>query len=297
MRLRHIEVFHAVYTTGSITGAAKLLYVSQPSVSKVLGHAELQLGFQLFKRTKGKLVPTSEANMLFSEVDKIYKQIHSIRKMSENIQHSNDGIINLALSPALGFELIPRAIANFRKTHPNVRFKLQTIHNEEALQALLEHKCDLALLYSSPSMPDVKEYHLGESEMVVMYPEDQLPSAPTSISIEQLEDQELIGIWDSGPLGELVWNRLTNSNVAIKSSLQVDTYFIAANLVAQGLGCCTIDKYTALGNRSDKVGMASFDPPMPIQLKGLYLDTKPLPKLCEDFVSYIKTEVQAMQEI
>jgi DNA-binding transcriptional LysR family regulator len=297
MRLRHIEVFHAVYTTGSITGAAKLLYVSQPSVSKVLGHAELQLGFQLFKRTKGKLVPTSEANMLFSEVDKIYKQIHSIRKMSENIQHSSDGIINLALSPALGFELIPRAIARFRQTHPNVRFKLQTIHNEEALQALLEHKCDLALLYSSPSMPDVKEYHLGESEMVVMYPKDHFERAPASISIEQLENQELIGIWDSGPLGELVWNRLTSSNVAIKSSLQVDTYFIAANLVEQGLGCCTIDKYTALGNRSDNVGMASFDPPMPIQLKGLYLDTKPLPKLCEDFVSYIKTEVQAMQEI
>ena len=50
MRLRHIEVFYAVYTTGSITNAAMILYVSQPSVSKVLGHAEMQLGFQLFVR-------------------------------------------------------------------------------------------------------------------------------------------------------------------------------------------------------------------------------------------------------
>ena len=45
MRLRHIEVFHAVYNCGSITGAAKLLNVSQPSISKVLAHAEQQLGF------------------------------------------------------------------------------------------------------------------------------------------------------------------------------------------------------------------------------------------------------------
>ena len=36
MRLRHIEIFHAIYTTGSITNAAKILHVSQPSVSKVL---------------------------------------------------------------------------------------------------------------------------------------------------------------------------------------------------------------------------------------------------------------------
>lgn len=294
MRLRHIEVFHAVYTTGSITGAAKLLYVSQPSVSKVLAHAELQLGFQLFKRTKGKLLPTSEANMLFSEVDKIYKQIHSIRKMSENIQHSTDGVINLAISPALGFELIPKTIAAFRKTHPNVRFKLQTLHNQEALQALLEHKCDLALLYSSPSMPGVKELELGSSEIVLMYPEKQFADVGQSITLEQLDNTELIGIWDSGPIGELVWNRLSNGNIGVKSSLQVDTYFIAASLVAQGLGCCTIDKYTALGNLSNKVQMASFEPRIPIQLKGLYLDTKPLPKLCEDFVEYVKAEVQDM---
>jgi len=297
MRLRHIEVFHAIYTTGSITNAAKLLYVSQPSVSKVLAHAELQLGFQLFKRSKGKLIPTSEANMLFSEVDKIYKQIHSIRKMSENIQHSVDGIVNIALSPALGFELLPKAIAKFRQHHPNVRFKLQTLHNQEALQTLMEHKCDLAFLYSSPSMPGVKEFDLGESEMVILYPDEHFPEKPNKLSVEDLSDKELIGIWDSGPLGQLVWNRLTNSDVHVKSSLQVDTYFIAAGLVSQGLGCCTIDKYTALGNLSDKVSMASFEPPLTFQLKGLYLDNKPLPRICEEFTEFVKAEVLQMQAL
>ena len=68
MRLRHIEVFHAVYSAGSITGAAKLLNVSQPSVSKVLAHAEQQLGFQLFNRVKGKIIPTKEAERLIDHV-------------------------------------------------------------------------------------------------------------------------------------------------------------------------------------------------------------------------------------
>ncbi|WP_299074040.1 LysR family transcriptional regulator [uncultured Paraglaciecola sp.] len=297
MRLRHIEIFHAIYTTGSITNAAKLLYVSQPSVSKVLAHAEQQLGFQLFKRAKGKLIPTAEANMLFSDVDKIYKQIHSIRKMSENIQHSADGLVNIALSPALGFDLLPKAIAKFRQRHPKVRFKLQTLHNEEALQALIEHKCDLALLYSSPSMPGVKELDLGESEMVVLYPDEVFPHKPEKLAIEDLADTELIGIWGSGPLGDLVWNHLARSNIQIKSSLQVDTYFIAAKLVSQGLGCCTIDKYTALGNLSDNTSMASFEPSLPIQLKGLYLDSQPLPRVCEEFTEFVKTEVQQVQAL
>ena len=47
MRLRHIELFHAVLTAGSLTGAARMLNISQPAASKVLQLAEQQLGFAL----------------------------------------------------------------------------------------------------------------------------------------------------------------------------------------------------------------------------------------------------------
>ncbi len=80
MRLRHIEVFHAVYTSGSITGAAKLLNVSQPSISKVLAHAEQQLGFALFDRHKGKIVPTREAERLIDHVTEAYRNINELRR-------------------------------------------------------------------------------------------------------------------------------------------------------------------------------------------------------------------------
>ena len=80
MRLRHIEVFHAVYTCGSITAAAKMLNVSQPSVSKVLAHAEQQLGFALFDRLKGKIIPTQEAERLITHVTDAYENINELRK-------------------------------------------------------------------------------------------------------------------------------------------------------------------------------------------------------------------------
>jgi DNA-binding transcriptional LysR family regulator len=91
MRLRHIKVFHAVYTTYPLTNAAKILHVSQPSISKVLTHAELQLGFHLFERIKGKLIPTKEAEILFGEVDKIYQQISSIKNTTRHIKKSEFG--------------------------------------------------------------------------------------------------------------------------------------------------------------------------------------------------------------
>ena len=50
MRLRHIEVFHAIMQAGTISGAAQILSISQPAATKVLQHCELRLGLKLFEQ-------------------------------------------------------------------------------------------------------------------------------------------------------------------------------------------------------------------------------------------------------
>ena len=61
MKLRHLEIFYAVMTCGSLSRAAESLNISQPAASKALKNAELKLGFKLFQRVRGKLLPSSEA--------------------------------------------------------------------------------------------------------------------------------------------------------------------------------------------------------------------------------------------
>ena len=65
MRLRQIEVFYAIMTTGSLRKAAEVLNVSQPAASKVLRYAEHSLGFALFERKGGRLVPTGKRRSCF----------------------------------------------------------------------------------------------------------------------------------------------------------------------------------------------------------------------------------------
>ena len=119
MRLRHIEVFHAIYTTGSVTQAAQILHISQPAVSKSLAHAEQQLGFALFTRDKNKLIPTAEAQALFPEIEHLYRQLHSVKTLADNLQRHDEGMIDVAITPALGFDVIPQAIARFNDRYPN----------------------------------------------------------------------------------------------------------------------------------------------------------------------------------
>lgn len=292
MRLRHIEIFHAIYTTGSITNAAKILHVSQPSVSKVLAHAEAQLGFNLFERVKGRLIPTEEAEMMFDEVDKIYQQMRSIKNTAKNIRDSEFGKVSLGVTPALGFNVIPCAVSNFHQKHHNVNFDIQTVHNDSVMQALLEHKCDLAILFSPQARPNITSIELSQSELVIVYPKEIFPDCPEKLSLKQLEQYEFIDINDSGPLGSLFWARMMEDNVYLKSTVKVQTYFIGTKLVEQGAGLCVVDKYTAKNNLSETMAMASFDPPLTFTINALHLENSCLPRTVTEFLPFLIDEIK-----
>lgn len=292
MRLRHIEVFHAIYVTGSITNAANFLHVSQPSVSKVLAHAEMQLGYALFDRVKGRLIPTQEAKLLFGEVDKVYKQIRSVRNAANNLKKIKTGNINIGLTPALGFDLVPQAIAQYQTQNPHVNINLQTMHNDEVQQALIEHKIDFALMFAPAPQPGISQQTITQSRLMMMYPNHYFPDRPSSITLKETQEHEMIGIWDSGPLGDLVLGRLSEEDISVHSNITVQTYFLAAQLVAKSMGICVVDEFTARGNLHDNVSLAHIDPPLNFELKALHIEDRALSQLAIDFLAILSQLAQ-----
>lgn len=297
MRLRHIEVFHAVYTSGSVTNAAKMLHVSQPSVSKVLSHAELQLGFQLFNRIKGRLVPTNEATLLFEEVDRIYRQMNTINDAAENIKNNDVGRISIALTPALGFDLIPSAVTQFKNQHPKIRFDIQTLHNDQVFKHLQRHKSEVAVLFAPDKLSGINEIKFGTGKLVAVYPKSLLPHNPVKISLAELVKHPMISIWNSGPVANLIWQEMIAQNLKPSNAVKVQTYFIAVNMVKHGAGVCIVDEFTAKGQNSDKVGIAELEEHLEFPVKGLYLENKPLSHVTQDFIKTIQNQMQIHPEL
>src|SRR6476620_4655722 len=118
MRLRHIEVFHAIMQVGTISGAAQVLHISQPAVTKVLQHAELQLGMQLFERVRGKLYPRPEAHRLFVETTKLNRDLQGIRRLAASLKGEAVETIHLVSSPTIAVNVLPQAMTAWRKSFP-----------------------------------------------------------------------------------------------------------------------------------------------------------------------------------
>src|SRR3954467_10843068 len=110
LNLRQIEVFRAVMCTGSLRGAAQLLFRPQPAVSRLLSQTETRLGFALFERIKGRLHATPEAKKLFREVQSVYAGIQRVNAMAEDLADNRHGALNIVSSTSVGQMFIPQAI-------------------------------------------------------------------------------------------------------------------------------------------------------------------------------------------
>ena len=78
MTLRQVEVIRAVMITGTIGGAAKLLNVSAPGISRLVKYAERSLGIRFFQRRNGRYFPTSEAERIFEQIDGVYNKVDDL---------------------------------------------------------------------------------------------------------------------------------------------------------------------------------------------------------------------------
>ncbi|ETF03925.1 LysR family transcriptional regulator [Advenella kashmirensis W13003] len=125
-KLRQMEIFRAVMITGTISGAARMLFISQPAVSKLLSHTETNLRLKLFHRSKGKLIPTPEAHNLFNEVNQVYEAALKVDAFAENLSANPSGKVHICCSPSLGLDVVPSALQLFSEKYPDTKIHFHT---------------------------------------------------------------------------------------------------------------------------------------------------------------------------
>jgi len=293
MRLRHIEVFHAVYTSGSITNAAKLLNVSQPSVSKVLAHAEQQLGFALFDRLKGKIVPTQEAERLITHVTDAYDNISELRRISENLRASDSGLIRIAMVPAFGIELVPTAIASYLEDHPGTRFELETLHLHQIARALKQSRVDIGVVFDPPMTPGIEIDHLVTAECVVVAHKTADFGIKKRLTLKDVDGMPFINLDARSPLGSMLASRVDASNIEFRTVAMVETYQMAKALVAQNTGVSIIDEITARSTGHEDVVARKLQPPLEFKVALMHVESEPLSILTQRFVVHLKSTAAA----
>ncbi|KWV92434.1 LysR family transcriptional regulator [Erythrobacter sp. AP23] len=292
MKLRHIEIFHAVYLNRTVSAAARALNVSQPAVTKTLKHAEQLLGFPLFDRRSGRLVPTEDAHTIFAEVAQIQSQVASLRQATRNLRHGT-GSLRVSVLPSLALGILPRAVAMFSRRHPEVFFDLQTVHHDGIARVLYEHDADIVVAFEKPvGLPLISEW-LGEGELGLLYRREDFTDAPPRIPMKMVQDHRFISLVESGPIGDLLRAELGRTKIELDEAASARTFYIGSALVREGLGMAVLDNFTAQAAVNEDVEFRPLQPALTFDVFAMTLESRPFSHSAMEFLEVFKTCLDA----
>tara|TARA_R110001606_G_scaffold244964_5_gene392944 strand:+ start:4715 stop:5596 length:882 start_codon:yes stop_codon:yes gene_type:complete len=288
MRLRHIEIFHAVYLHGTVSAAARALNISQPAVTKTLKHAEQLLGFPLFDRRGGRLVPTDDAHTLFIEVADVQQRVSSLRQVTRNLRNGS-GTLRVSVLPSLALDILPRAVSLFSEKYPDVYFDLQTLHHEEIARSLYEREADIVVAYKAPPGLPVISNWLGEGELGLLYRREDLPDIPKRVSLKEVCNERFISLAESGPIGDLLRRELGRSGLELNEVVSARTFYIGSALVRKGIGVAVLDNFTAQATVDDTLVFSPLQPTLAFDVFAITLESRPFSHVAQEFLNIFRT--------
>lgn len=122
---------------GSLTGAAKKLYVSQPSLSQMLRQIEEEIGLSLFDRSSSPFRVTYAGEMYLAAADAMLAINDQLEKQLREIKDDHSGRLRLGISVQRSMQILPKVIPVFRQMYPNVTLDL-TERGSARLEELLQ---------------------------------------------------------------------------------------------------------------------------------------------------------------
>lgn len=297
INLKHVEVFHAVMRTGSVTAAARMLNVTQPAVSATLKHFESRLQMKLFERAGGRLIPTPEAQALLPDVAGIYGRIEAMERLAQDLAGGRLGTLSIAAASPIANGYLARAVASFLQAHPGARITLQSLASPQVLDRVANREAELGVAYEPVVHAEVQTELLAHNSIACVMRQDHPLAQRTEILVPDLAPHSLITYLPQALLRPYVDRALSEAGISPNITVQVGLSITGIALAYHGAGIALVEPQ--LLESMPLPGLVAR-PLLPrIEVKTLLLlhRTTPRSRLLEQFVTHLRSDLESTRSV
>jgi DNA-binding transcriptional LysR family regulator len=292
MKIRNIEAFHALMVAGTTTEAAAMLRVSQPAVSRMIGQLERDLGFPLFKRVKGRLYPTPEAEIFDGEVEKSFIGIDKLARTAEDIRANRTGHLRIVGMPALSLGFVPKVLDRFLDTRPGLNVTLEVRSSEKVVDWIAAQQFDLGLAVMPVDHPAIEVEPLDPSEAACVLPAGHPLEAKTVIVPRDLEDLPFVSLGTEHRVRFEIDQAFEEAGVKRSIGVVAQLSAVVCQLVECGRGVGIVDPFTAADFAERGVVVRPFRPAIFFNTALLYPAHRPRSRLTRDFAALLRASLR-----
>lgn len=286
---RHIEVFRAVMTAGSVTGAAALLHTSQPTLSRDLARLEQLLGYALFERERGRLKATARARALFDEVERSFQGLARVVERAEALGRDEGAELTVLSLPALSHALLPGALAALLDRHPGARVDITPAEPPLLDAWISEQRFDLGLAEQATPLPGVRIEPVLEADEVAVLPAGHALASSRRLALQDFEDLDFISLAADDPYRREIDARFSAAGVARRQRVQTHSAVAVCELVRAGLGVAIVNPLTAAACASSGLVVRPLAVSIPYRVSAMIPLHRPAQPLVEALLNALRS--------
>ena len=243
MNMKQALYFKTIAQYGTITAAAKQLYISQPSLSQTLRQIEDEVGTPLFDRSTSPFHLTYAGERYLKAVEAMLDIETRLKEEIESIRRDDGGRLRLGISVTRAMQVLPDVIPIFTKSYPNVTIEL-TEAASASLEGLLQKgQIDLALAALEANEANIADELIEKESIGILAGKDsqlaQLVPSGTPIRLEMVEKEAFVSL-DTSHSSRIIQDRLFRRyNIRPKILLETSSLEVARR-VALKSGACMV---------------------------------------------------------
>ncbi|MGY6158368.1 LysR substrate-binding domain-containing protein [Paraburkholderia strydomiana] len=288
MNLKHIEAFRAVMVSGSMTAAAKALFTSQPNVSRLIAQLERDTGLQLFQRSGVRLIPTSEGEAFFREVDRAFVGLQGLANAAAQIRNLGSGRLRIAAMPSAGMTLVPHAIKRFVELFPDVTVSLHVNTSATVNHWTASQFCDLGVAVYVSEASDCEVEQLSDVAAVCVLPAAHRLAAKRIIKPEDLEGESFISLCHGDGTRALMDEVFLRAGVQRVLAIEAQYTAMCCEMVRHGMGVTLAHPIVARDYAGPDIAIRPFVPATRFQTYLLFPPHRPRERLALAFVEVLR---------
>jgi DNA-binding transcriptional LysR family regulator len=258
--LRALRSFHAIVRNGSVTSAAREMGLSQPAVSRILAGLEDDIGFELFHRDRGRLVPTADGLLLFEEVDVALGHMDRVHGAIRNIAEFRTGELKLVAPPSFSEGILSDIASDFLRQHPNIRLTIDSRSVETAKSLIATRAVDGGFVKLPLDRPDLCAEKIVTSETIAVMATGHPLASRSVVTPQELKGEPLVLLG----LGRTSRAQVETSFAerGVKPIVRVETHTIgsACALAARGVGIALVNELLARSYLGPALAVCRFSP-------------------------------------
>ncbi len=292
LTLRQIEVIRAIIVTGTIGGAARLLNVSSPGISRVMKHTESSLGLRLFIRRQGRYIPTPEAKDIFSQINAVYDKVEDLQFVIRRLESGAISELKIGSVPSIANVMVPRAIKRVREKYPKLLIDVDILKIEETIDYLLLGKGEVVAISYKLDHPLLTFEPLAMGKLFCIVPENHELAQRKRVTAAEISKYPLIGIDPEDPYGRIMAGIFAQRSLSYDVTIRARFGTTVFALVKHGLGIAVLDQFTVAETPLSGVCRIPIAEPTEFQTYFAYRKDATLSSFCEYFVAALRAEMQ-----